>query len=639
MQFKYPELLWALLLLLIPIIIHLFQLRRFQKTPFTNVRLLQTIVSQTRKSRSLKKWLLLFTRLLLFASIVLAFAQPFISAKLGDLSTETVVYLDDSFSMQAKTENGDLLQNAIQDLIKALPANENISLFTNDRTFEQVTLAAIQNELLSLKHTYKQLTMEEVVLRAQSLFKQSPGTKKQLLAISDFQDYMFNIEDSLDQVDLHLVQLKSEETVNISIDSVFVSSTSPTQLELNAFLTASEQIENTPVSIWNADTLMAKTAARFSPQGNATVSFSLPANMLVDGLVEIADQGLNYDNELYFNINEKERIQVMVIGAESDGFLERIYTEDEFVLESFQLNNLNYSDIEKQNLIILNRLKAVPVSLQNALNSFTETGGYLVVIPDPDSEISSYNRLMSGYFSSAFLESNAVEQQLTSISFDHPLYQNVFERSISNFQYPTVSSYYRIRSKAPVILSFQNGDPFLIGDQGKYIFTASIDQENSNFRNSPLIVPTFYNIGAQSLALPSLYHPLSSSTNIDIPVALPSDNIARVTQGDYEFIPLQQSYPNKTTLNFEEHPSQDGIFDIVLGDSLISRVSFNYPRAESNLRYAKPEAGLFTSTSDSIGELWEQIENSKRVNELWPWFVILALLFIVIEVLVQKLVK
>ena len=639
MQFKYPELLWALLLLLIPIIIHLFQLRRFQKTPFTNVRLLQTIVSQTRKSRSLKKWLLLFTRLLLFASIVLAFAQPFISAKLGDLSTETVVYLDDSFSMQAKTENGDLLQNAIQDLIKALPANENISLFTNDRTFEQVTLAAIQNELLSLKHTYKQLTMEEVVLRAQSLFKQSPGTKKQLLAISDFQDYMFNIEDSLDQVDLHLVQLKSEETVNISIDSVFVSSTSPTQLELNAFLTASEQIENTPVSIWNADTLMAKTAARFSPQGNATVSFSLPANMLVDGLVEIADQGLNYDNELYFNINEKERIQVMVIGAESDGFLERIYTEDEFVLESFQLNNLNYSDIEKQNLIILNRLKAVPVSLQNALNSFTETGGYLVVIPDPDSEISSYNRLLSAYFSSAFLELNAAEQQLTSISFDHPLYQNVFERSISNFQYPTVSSYYRIRSKAPVILSFQNGDPFLIGDQGKYIFTASMDQENSNFRNSPLIVPTFYNIGAQSLALPSLYHPLSSSTKIDIPVALPSDKIARVTQGDYEFIPLQQSYPNKTTLNFEEHPSQDGIFDIVLGDSLISRVSFNYPRAESNLRYAKLEASLFTSTSDSIGELWEQIENSKRVNELWPWFVILALLFIVIEVLVQKLVK
>ena len=41
MLFKHPELLWALLLLLIPIFIHLFQLRRFKKTPFTNVKILK----------------------------------------------------------------------------------------------------------------------------------------------------------------------------------------------------------------------------------------------------------------------------------------------------------------------------------------------------------------------------------------------------------------------------------------------------------------------------------------------------------------------------------------------------------------------------------------------------------------------
>ena len=185
MQFKYPELLWALALLLIPIIIHLFQLRRFQKTPFTNVRLLQSIVSQTRKSQSLKKWLLLISRMLLFATIVFAFAQPFISSKLSDVGTETVVYLDDSFSMQAKTDNGDLLQIAIQDLIREIPSDEVISIFTNQRTFEQITMSDIQNELLSLEHTYKQLSMEEVILKAQALFRGPPETRKQLLAISD----------------------------------------------------------------------------------------------------------------------------------------------------------------------------------------------------------------------------------------------------------------------------------------------------------------------------------------------------------------------------------------------------------------------------------------------------------------------
>ena len=79
MQFKHPELLYALLLLVIPIIVHLFQLRRFQKEAFTNVEFLKNVVLQTRKSSQLKKWLALLTRMLMFAAIILAFAQPYFS--------------------------------------------------------------------------------------------------------------------------------------------------------------------------------------------------------------------------------------------------------------------------------------------------------------------------------------------------------------------------------------------------------------------------------------------------------------------------------------------------------------------------------------------------------------------------------
>jgi len=50
MQFKHPEILYALFLLLIPIIIHLFQLRRFEKVHFTNVQFLKKVELQTRKS-------------------------------------------------------------------------------------------------------------------------------------------------------------------------------------------------------------------------------------------------------------------------------------------------------------------------------------------------------------------------------------------------------------------------------------------------------------------------------------------------------------------------------------------------------------------------------------------------------------
>ena len=61
MNFKHPEILYFLFLLVIPILVHLFQLRRFKKEYFTNVQFLKELSVQTRKSAKLKKWLLLLS--------------------------------------------------------------------------------------------------------------------------------------------------------------------------------------------------------------------------------------------------------------------------------------------------------------------------------------------------------------------------------------------------------------------------------------------------------------------------------------------------------------------------------------------------------------------------------------------------
>ncbi len=86
MQFNHPEVLYALFLLIIPILIHLFQLRRFKKEAFTNVKFLRKLSEQTRKSSQLKKWLVLISRLLIFTCIILAFAQPYFSINRDDSS-------------------------------------------------------------------------------------------------------------------------------------------------------------------------------------------------------------------------------------------------------------------------------------------------------------------------------------------------------------------------------------------------------------------------------------------------------------------------------------------------------------------------------------------------------------------------
>ena len=49
MQFVNPQILWALLALALPIIIHLFSIRRFKKVYFTNVKFLKEIKEEKGK--------------------------------------------------------------------------------------------------------------------------------------------------------------------------------------------------------------------------------------------------------------------------------------------------------------------------------------------------------------------------------------------------------------------------------------------------------------------------------------------------------------------------------------------------------------------------------------------------------------
>ena len=144
MHFKYPEILYFLFLLVIPIIVHLFQLRRFKKEYFTNVRFLKNLVVQTRKSSQLKKWLLLITRMLLLAALIIAFAQPFSDARdTSNTNNSLFIILDNSFSMQAKGEKGELLKRSVEDILQEIPENQTFSLLTNDQNYWDTDISSV----------------------------------------------------------------------------------------------------------------------------------------------------------------------------------------------------------------------------------------------------------------------------------------------------------------------------------------------------------------------------------------------------------------------------------------------------------------------------------------------------------------
>ncbi|HEX9827378.1 MAG TPA: BatA domain-containing protein, partial [Flavobacteriaceae bacterium] len=527
MQFKHPELLYALLLLVIPIIVHLFQLRRFQKEAFTNVKFLKEITLQTRKSSQLKKWLVLLTRLLLLACVIMAFAQPFISnSNSFNTKSETVIYLDNSFSMQAKGSNGTLLNSAIQDIIETIDDTETFTLFTNDVTYKNTTLKAIKNDIIQLSYSPNQLTYDAVVLKGKKAFSSDKNSLKNLVLISDFQQKKEALSfenDSL--IETKLVQLRPVNANNISIDSVYISKMDVETIELTVTLkNQGNPVETLPISLFNKDQLVAKSAA--SIEDGASTIFTIPIDAAFNGTFTIEDANLQYDNTLYFNLDKREKINVLSINEADDTFLKKIYTNDEFNYSAYPFKALDYNALENQNLIILNELKEIPSSLITVLKAFTETGGHLLIIPSNEIVLDTYNQLFNNYSLTNFYELNPNEKKVTTIKYSHPLFTNVFDKKVTNFQYPKVNSFYGLASaSATSVLSYEDGSPFLSNSGNVYSFNAALNEENSNFKNSPLIVPVLYNLGRQSLKLSQLYYTVGKENTVDINTKLSQDDI------------------------------------------------------------------------------------------------------------------
>ncbi|MDT0558708.1 BatA domain-containing protein [Ichthyenterobacterium sp. W332] len=646
MQFKHPEILYALLLLIIPIIVHLFQLRRFQKEEFTNVKFLKTVVMHTRKSSQLKKWLTLLARLGLLACAIIAFAQPFFSnSDSFNTKSETVIYLDNSFSMQAKGKNGTLLNEAIQGIFESIPDTEDLTLFTNNETFKNTTLKSIRNDLITLKYSPTQLNYQATELKGRQLFSEDESTFKNLVLISDFQQQNEPLQFTADSIiKTTLIPLEPNVEQNVSIDSVFISKTTIENIELTVDLSAQGAlIDNLSVALYNSDQLVAKSS--LSIEDKTSSVFTIPANTTFEGKVTIEESNLSYDNTFYFSIGETDLIKVISINEADDSYLKRIYTNDEFIYSSYDLKDLNYNTLSDQDLIILNELNTIPNALITTLNVFKSKGGSFLIIPSEDSDLNSYNQLFSSLNLPRYSSSLPNDKRITTINFSHPLLENVFDKTVDNFQYPKVSSFYpTVKSVSSAsVLQYEDGSSFLTTNKNAFVFTSALNSENSNFKSSPLIVPVLYNIAKQSLQLPELYYSIGKENTIDIKIELQQDDILKLAQksdtNSGSIIPLQRTYPSKVELTTNNFPDTSGWYSVLNNASEVKQLSYNYNRSESKLNYYNLSLISNVEVKSSIATAINDIKSATNVNELWKWFVIFALAFLLIELLLLKYLK
>ncbi|MDY6348360.1 MAG: BatA domain-containing protein, partial [Bacteroidales bacterium] len=115
MTFTNPYLLFGFFAILVPILIHLFNFRRYKTVYFSNVRMLDEIQKKTRRKSQLQQLVVLALRILGIAALVFAAAQPFLKndnvrKSGGNLIS---VFVDNSFSMDANSDNTSSLYEAI----------------------------------------------------------------------------------------------------------------------------------------------------------------------------------------------------------------------------------------------------------------------------------------------------------------------------------------------------------------------------------------------------------------------------------------------------------------------------------------------------------------------------------------------
>src|SRR5699024_2500933 len=210
--------------------------------------------------------------------LIIAFAQPFIPHSTSVKSTQqTVVYIDNSFSMQRKTENRTLLSQAVQQLLQALPPQKKITVLTNDQVFDEAPVGQLKNKLLQIDFSSASVDYNTLELRATNLFDTSPDAGHQFVAISDFQaknGRNFPQFDSTVTVDF--IQLQGENRINYSIDSVYLSTDNAVDADLVVRVSASEKTDKTlPISLYEHDNLKAKSSLGFDNDTVALARFSL----------------------------------------------------------------------------------------------------------------------------------------------------------------------------------------------------------------------------------------------------------------------------------------------------------------------------------------------------------------------------
>ena len=549
MHFKYPAIFYFLFILIVPILIHLFNLKKFKKIEFTNVQFLKKISIETRKSSQVKKLLILATRLLCFTALIFTFSQPYLGNKKIEDNRHYYIYLDNSESLNTNGNNGNLLKTATHDIIENSPENERYSLLTNDDLRINISKKELKKDLRNIQISNNITSFEDKINAIERELKNKSKDLYKILLISDFQYFTKKINNEFTNVTrpFSVVKLTSNVKNNISVDSVYISTYNTYEKVVSVVIkNQGDEKNDIPIALYNSSKLINKRSFSILKNEEKILEFPIENFHQFKGKIQIDfNESFMFDNVFYFTINSSKKTSILTIGK-SLPYISKIFNSDEFNYSSASLQNLNYNSISSQQLIILNQIQSITKVLESSILKFIENGGNLLVIPNKNIELNTYNSFFKKINSGEILNKYKDSLKITTINFEHPLFRDVFTKEVRNFEYPAVALNYTHNLKGNAILMFENKTPFLHEVANSfskiYLFSSPLDIQSSNIVNSPIIVPTLYNMAKQSLELTKPYYILQKENTIEISKKIEKNEILKISNQKKIFYPFANKF-------------------------------------------------------------------------------------------------
>lgn len=676
MSFLYPTFLIALTAVAIPVIIHLFNFRRYKTVYFTNVRFLREVKEQTDSRSRLKHLLVLISRILAIVFLVLAFAQPYFKSKTTAVAIGkkgVSVFIDNSFSMGQLSSGVPLLEQAklkAREIVEAYGADDEFQLLTGDfeaRHQRLVDKEEMLNLIKEVNSTSKSRRLSEVISRQKQALNKSSARQKVLFALSDFQRSYSDFEslqaDSNYQI--NLIPMSPTTSGNVYIDTCWMES--PVQVfgQVNTVIVrivndGDEPLDNARLTLEvNNQT---KAISNFTVEGKSMVTDSISYTVTETGwssaTLSLIDHPVTFDDTYFFTYAVSEHINILVINESvASSYLNALFGSNAFfILQNVPYNQLNYADLAKYQFVILHGLQQVSTGLSAELTKFVQSGGNLLVFPTASPDFNTYNMFLAQMGSDGLSGFSTQKKSVNKLNNRDPFFADIFQQVPQHIAFPQANGSFLLTSRTTTtnqpLLTFSDGSSFLnkysIGNGLFFLSAVPLDMTYTDFPVNPLFAPLIYKMAIYKESSPGNAMVIGRRNLLAVSADLAQgDQLLRLKGLSEEFIPSQRLIGNQVIVEVNAEISQSGVYSLEDPDGKQkSAIALNYDRLESKLSFAslselqevvKPlNMHVIQPRQRDIADV---ISGQGLGLPLWKVSVIFVLVFIALEIALLKFWK